>query len=337
MFGAKYSRLKYWIMSIILFILATVAISISKVFENSETVQDLEFAFGASMVSLFFSLVWINTLANRIRDYGSSPWISLFALIPLVNIILGFYYGLKKKHSSTNQHRQVNNNNESNLNEDEIYEKIMIEIEENKKVKSTWAKALVQGDGDRDKAEAIYIKLRIEMIKEEQVNQISSNISPSVILPKKNLNLNTTIDEIKLNIDDNEYKKLLKEEEKVFGESNIKVKNTEEEENFFKQSSVFMFINGYCPLKNTFLYTLIFIGISVVLLSQLNFQSDMSFIVEIFLFSIIGIFGISLYNSSIFNFRLKEMFIGYGVRLIAIIIVMISLGIAIRNAVLLIK
>ena len=78
MFGAKYSRLKYWIISIILFILATFAISISKIFENTETIQGLEFAFGTAMVSLFFSLVWINTLANRIRDYGSNPWISLY-------------------------------------------------------------------------------------------------------------------------------------------------------------------------------------------------------------------------------------------------------------------
>ena len=37
------------------------------------------------------------------------------------------------------------------LSEDEIYEKIMLEIEEDKKVKSTWAKAFAQMNGDEIK------------------------------------------------------------------------------------------------------------------------------------------------------------------------------------------
>lgn len=55
----------------------------------------------------------------------------------------------------------------SEINEDEIYEKIMIEIEEDKKVKSTWAKALAQSDGDKNKAESIYIKMRVDEIQSE--------------------------------------------------------------------------------------------------------------------------------------------------------------------------
>lgn len=50
------------------------------------------------------------------------------------------------------------------LHEDEIYEKVMIEIEDNHKVKSTWAKALAQSAGNKDKAEALYINLRVEDI-----------------------------------------------------------------------------------------------------------------------------------------------------------------------------
>lgn len=47
----------------------------------------------------------------------------------------------------------------STINDFEIYEKIMIEIETDNKIKSTWEKALSQSDGDKDKAESAYIKL----------------------------------------------------------------------------------------------------------------------------------------------------------------------------------
>ena len=79
-----------------------------------------------------------------------------------------------EKHSSKNDNiEQISKNisastiNDFEINEDEIYEKIMIEIEEDKKVKSSWARALSQNDGDKDKAEAIYIKLRFDEIKSE--------------------------------------------------------------------------------------------------------------------------------------------------------------------------
>ncbi len=75
----------------------------------------------------------------------------------------------KEKYSSSNQI-----NNIDILNEDELYEKIMIEIEEDKKVKSTWARALAQSDGDKNKAESLYIKLRVQNMKEEQAREIES-------------------------------------------------------------------------------------------------------------------------------------------------------------------
>ena len=42
-------------------------------------------------------IIWINTLANRIRDYGLSPWLALFALFPFLNFIVGLYFGIKKE------------------------------------------------------------------------------------------------------------------------------------------------------------------------------------------------------------------------------------------------
>ncbi len=213
MFGAKYSRLKFWIVSICLLIPYVILGLILKTIENDE-IQESATTPILILSGLVFiiSFIWISTLANRIRDYGSNPWISLFALIPLVNIGLALYYGIakaknkpenneninqkdtsltkavynhskdiaseikptlneyKEKHNSLNTIEKetmtiVSNNLE--INEDEIYEKIMIEIEEDKKVKSTWAKALAQSDGDRDKAESLYIKSRFVDIKNE--------------------------------------------------------------------------------------------------------------------------------------------------------------------------
>ncbi|MGJ0309689.1 DUF805 domain-containing protein [Aliarcobacter cryaerophilus] len=58
------------------------------------------------------------------------------------------------------------------INEDDIYEQVMIEIEEDRKIKSTWAKALSQSDGDDKKAQSLYIKLRVDFLVQEKKEQI---------------------------------------------------------------------------------------------------------------------------------------------------------------------
>lgn len=208
MFGAKYNRLTFWIWSIILWIPFSVFSATIKATEMNNDLSDLNLGF-----RILFGMVvimWMNALANRIRDYGSNPWIAVFALIPLVNIGLALYYGIakyknkpienntisnnsnpsltkavynhskdianeikptineyKERHSTTKNENQTTKIMNSEINEDEIYEKIMIEIEEDKKVKSTWAKALAQSDGDKNKAESIYIKMRVDEIQSE--------------------------------------------------------------------------------------------------------------------------------------------------------------------------
>ena len=52
--------------------------------------------------------------------------------------------------------------------EDEIYEKVMLEIEEDKKVKATWGKAFAQSGGDEAKATALYIQMRVDIIKKNK-------------------------------------------------------------------------------------------------------------------------------------------------------------------------
>jgi len=159
--------------------------------------------------------MWVNALANRIRDYGSNPWIAVFSLIPLANIGLALYYGIvqhkkkpvsdsaidnsdtslakavynhskdiaaevkptiddyKQKHATSQipvQNEDINEAPDQDtdlLNDDAIYEQVMLEIEEDKKVKATWARALAQSDGNKDRAEALYIQYRVRAITDD--------------------------------------------------------------------------------------------------------------------------------------------------------------------------
>ena len=248
MFGVKYSRLKFWIISFSLLIILVFVNFFAKLFADIGQNTNAIFLYG---ISLVISLSWINTLANRIRDYGSNPWLALWALLPLVNIVLAFYYGIvktknkeikteevdsntslpkavynhskdivneikpaineyKEKHSTTKDENQITETINSEITEDEIYEKIMIEIEENKKVKSTWAKALSQSEGDDKKANSLYINLRVQEIKIDLNKEIERLKKSQEEKSKINITENLQFDEII------EKTELLKEEKDDF-------------------------------------------------------------------------------------------------------------------------
>lgn len=89
----------------------------------------------------------------------------------IVNDIKPAINEYKEKHSITKTENEMTQSLNSEINEDEIYEDIMIEIEQDNKVKSTWAKALSQSDGNKDKAESLYISMRFEELKYQQSYQ----------------------------------------------------------------------------------------------------------------------------------------------------------------------
>ena len=215
MFGAKYTRLTFWIWSVILLIPLSIFSTFSRVMEmNPETAASSLIFRGLALIVV---IMWLNALANRIRDYGSNPWIAVFAIIPLANIGLALYYGIvkykdnpkpnnnttdtsltkavynhtkdviseikptiqeyKEKHKVSNDDNAplaTSTNIATEATEDAIYEQVMLEIEEDRKVKSTWAKALAQSDGNREKTEALYIKLRVQNIKSDLNNDIKN-------------------------------------------------------------------------------------------------------------------------------------------------------------------
>jgi hypothetical protein len=75
------------------------------------------------------------------------------------------------------------------MTEDEIYEKIMIEIEENNKHKGTWAKAFAKTDGNENKVQALYIRLRLVEITNSENKRVLNNLenkAKELLIEKEN-------------------------------------------------------------------------------------------------------------------------------------------------------
>ena len=281
MFGVKYSRLKFWIISIILFIIAIpilIAKNILKDSVNADTILII------AVSGILVSAIWMNTLANRIRDYGDNPWVALFSIVPLANIGLALYYGIAKSnvkeiakkndsnslasavynHSkdiingikpAINEYKEThtlpNNdsqNNNTSIDESKIYEDIMIEIEQDNKVKSTWAKALSQSDGNRDKSESLYIKMRFDEIKEEYI---------------KNIQLVDSIISIK---NENEQEFKIKHIEKVNNDSDITIV-------FFRFIAVIIILGTIVYLNKNEIYTFFNIENSTIISNKTSLDS----------------------------------------------------------------
>ena len=90
--------------------------------------------------------------------------------------------------------------------EDSLYEQALIEVEENKQIKSLWGKALAQSGGDESRTKSLYIQMRVEAIEQEILNKINMQRKEE---EKQRQQI----------LEDREYKALLKEEEeRVFRE-----------------------------------------------------------------------------------------------------------------------
>lgn len=103
-----------------------------------------------------------------------------------------------------------------NINEDEIYEIVMLEIEKNNKVKSTWARALAQSEGDNKKAQSLYINMRVsELVQEEKEKIISyKEFERARQITQVEANKKRLLAEKENNIVDQEAKKCFEEEGK---------------------------------------------------------------------------------------------------------------------------
>lgn len=87
MFGAKYSRMKFWLINLPVIFVGLFFIGVS-----GATVA----AGDDAITSLIVGVILINILANRIRGFGSNPWLALWAILPFVGLFQALYYGCKK-------------------------------------------------------------------------------------------------------------------------------------------------------------------------------------------------------------------------------------------------
>ena len=108
--GTKYSRKKYWIWSIILLIINIPLEIISNAPIGNIKDGSILTILSVLLIFMLPSLLWINALANRIRDYGSNPWIAAFATLPFVNIGLALYYGIVQYKNKPIEDTTISNN-----------------------------------------------------------------------------------------------------------------------------------------------------------------------------------------------------------------------------------
>lgn len=87
MFGAKYSRMKFWLLSLTVILIGSFIMILPMALDAEGTI---------AIISWVMSVILIHILANRIRGFGSNPWLALWAIIPLVGLFQSFYYGCKK-------------------------------------------------------------------------------------------------------------------------------------------------------------------------------------------------------------------------------------------------
>lgn len=79
--------MKFWLMNLLVIFIGTLAMVMTRAI-GSEGANGL--------TSLIVCAILIHVLANRIRDFGSNPWLALWAILPFVGLFQALYYGCKK-------------------------------------------------------------------------------------------------------------------------------------------------------------------------------------------------------------------------------------------------
>jgi hypothetical protein len=92
------------------------------------------------------TLIWINVLANRIRDFGGNPWLALFAIFPLVNSIFTLYYGIKQYSNEKQKLQNAINEAVENGNIEEAKEWIKYLDTPIKKLQADLNRAILNGN-----------------------------------------------------------------------------------------------------------------------------------------------------------------------------------------------
>lgn len=128
---------------------------------NINGINELGALFTGIITACFLSLgymplILLNTKSFKgVKTYGATPTSSIGGL---KNWLLNLFSD-KAKSELAVDYSPTND-------DDQLYEQALIEIENNIKVKSIWARAFASSDNEED-AERLYITLRVNRLKEE--------------------------------------------------------------------------------------------------------------------------------------------------------------------------
>ena len=115
------------------------------------------------------ALAFIESDVSRYVEYSSLNVILLFA------VVISLTYGLYKYFYSLQNNPSFNSPNGS-TNAD-FWEQVSDEIKNGKRIDSLWIRAFSEADGDGNKANARYIKLRVEQLEAQNANKFNTSQS----------------------------------------------------------------------------------------------------------------------------------------------------------------
>jgi len=152
----------------------------------------------ADLVSFYKFLLWFDVIAAVVAlsvltfsDSDVSKYVGYTAIeaIILFVIVISLTFGLYKYFLSIQSHPISSES--FNVADSVIWDQVSEEVKSGKRVDSLWTRAFSESDGDSNKANARYIKLRFEQIKSEIRDSNSSSSISS--LPKESTKVKVSI------------------------------------------------------------------------------------------------------------------------------------------------
>lgn len=223
-FSGRATRTEYWsfilINNAIAILLSIIGIAMGLSFKDGDGLQ-----LFLALFSCFSFIASVSLFVRRLHDINLSGWWGwLFIPLGLPMIIVGFIGSKDKKQinnipspqnstsnfKSENVYKSTQSTEYSETsNDDALYEQAMTEIEEDTKVRGTWAKALANSDGNIDKAKSLYIQMRVnDLMEKDKVKKIDS--------------YRKSLEDEGQKIEAEEYERLLvEEEERVLGKKKL--------------------------------------------------------------------------------------------------------------------
>jgi hypothetical protein len=138
----------------------------------------------SDLVSFYKTLLWFDivlaaiafvALAFSDSDVSSYVDYSIVNVMLLFAVVISLTYGLYKYFCTLQINPSINVTN-SNAQVD-YWEQVSDEIKNGKRIDSLWMRAFSDADGDSNKANARYIKLRVQQLEAENLNKFNSSQS----------------------------------------------------------------------------------------------------------------------------------------------------------------